>query len=116
MRENQLDMQKYMENIHAMEKLAKIEENRTILLQRQADIEELGNDHISVEINVLKIGNFILVTFPGEAFARVGMNIKACSPFPNTFLACYTNGYIHYAPTSDAYQRGLRSHEFSAGP
>jgi hypothetical protein len=54
----------------------------------------------------MRIGDFVVVTFPGEAFCEVGLNIKRQSPFEFTFLASYSNGSIGYAPTADAYGRG----------
>ena len=50
------------------------------------------------------IGEFILVTFPGELFSEVGLRLKKQSPFPYTFIAAYSNGNIGYAPTADVYQ------------
>ena len=49
----------------------------------------------------MRIGDFILTTFPGELTVRIGLNIKEKSPHQHTFVAGYTNGYIYYAPTAD---------------
>jgi hypothetical protein len=49
----------------------------------------------------LRIGDFVLVTFPGELTVRIGLGIKRRSPHKNTFVAGYTNGYIYYAPTAE---------------
>jgi len=54
---------------------------------------------IDIEIMGMRIGDFILVTFPGEPSAEVGLNIKKKSPHKFTFIAGYSNGYIYYAPT-----------------
>jgi len=43
----------------------------------------------------------VLLTFPGELTAQIGLNIKQRSPHPLTFVAGYTNGYIYYAPTAE---------------
>ena len=55
---------------------------------------------LPVEIVGLRIGDFRLVTFPGELTVEVGLNIKRAAGQPNVFVAGYTNGYIYYAPTS----------------
>ena len=47
----------------------------------------------------MRIGDFVLVTFPGELTVQIGLNIKKNSPHKRTFVACYTNGYIYYTPT-----------------
>ena len=48
----------------------------------------------------LRIGEFVMVTFPGELTVEIGLNIKKSSPYPKTFVAGYTNGYIYYTPTA----------------
>ncbi len=103
-KENRKNIDKYIKNMLAMDKLSQIEENKAFLKIKQEEIEKNEKTTISVEIEAIRIGNFILVTFPGEPFAEIGMNIKNSSPFENTFLAGYSNGYIHYAPTAEAYK------------
>ena len=49
----------------------------------------------------LRVGDFVLVTFPGELTVQIGLNIKQASPHDTTFVAGYTNGYIYYAPTAE---------------
>ena len=101
--ENRNNIDKYIRNMRAMDKLAQIQENKAFLLIKQGEIDELDKKTISIEIEGVRIGDFVLVTFPGEPFARIGLNIKKKSPYKNTFLAGYSNGYIHYAPTSASY-------------
>jgi hypothetical protein len=54
-----------------------------------------------VEVVGLRVGDFVLVMFPGELSVRIGLNIKAHAPHPTTFVAGCSNGYIYYAPTAD---------------
>jgi hypothetical protein len=49
----------------------------------------------------MRIGDFVLVTFPGELSVQIGLNIKQKSPYKLTFVAGCTNGYIYYAPTAE---------------
>ena len=58
---------------------------------------------LRAEVQAMRIGDFILISFPGEAFAEVGLNIKQQSPFEFTCLTSCSNGSIGYAPTADAY-------------
>ena len=44
---------------------------------------------------------FVLSAFPGELSVRIGLHLKAKSPHPNTFITCYSNGYIFYSPTEE---------------
>ncbi|MEN8228837.1 MAG: hypothetical protein ABFS38_11845 [Bacteroidota bacterium] len=102
--ENRKNMDKYIRNMRAMDKLAQIQENKAFLKTKQGEIIKINEKTIAVEIEGIRIGDFVLVTFPGEPFARVGMNIKDGSPYKHTFLAGFSNGYFHYAPTADEYE------------
>jgi hypothetical protein len=55
---------------------------------------------LEVEVVGLRVGDFVLVTFPGELTVEIGLNIKKASPHKHTFVAGYTNGYIYYTPTA----------------
>jgi len=98
--DNRLNLKKYVENIYAMEKLARIQENLTHLRRRLAEREKAGSETMDVEIQGVRIGNFVLITFPGEVSSGVGLNIKKMSPDEFTFVAGYTNGSIGYVPTT----------------
>jgi hypothetical protein len=60
-----------------------------------------GSKSLDAEVMGLRVGDFRLVTFPGEPSAQVGLDIKTLSPHALTFVAGYTNGYIYYAPTAE---------------
>ncbi len=103
---NRRNIDKYLRNIYTMERLSRIQTNLAMLKKRQAMNEASGEKTIDVEVQVIRIGNFILVSFPGEVSVQVGLNIKNSSPYEFTFIAGYSNGYIHYAPTSEQYNAG----------
>jgi hypothetical protein len=114
--ENRRNMAKYLRNIYAMEKLARIQENISILKERQAEKEAAGGKTLKAEVHGIRIGDFVLVTFPGEAVVEIGLDIKKMSQHKFTFVAGYTNengtkgqppmeeGNIWYAPTSDQFK------------
>ena len=52
-------------------------------------------------LNSVLGAGFVLSTFPGELSVRIGLAVKAKSPHPDTFIACYSNGYIFYSPTEE---------------
>ena len=54
-----------------------------------------------VELSGLRVGDFVMTTFPGELTVQIGLNLKKKSPHKPTFVAGYTNGYIYYAPTTE---------------
>lgn len=99
--ENRRNMKLYMENVHVMEELTRLQTNLTLLKKHQASLVESGKRTIDVEVAAVRIGEFVLVTFPGELTVRIGLNIKERSPHAQTFVAGYTNGYIYYAPTAE---------------
>ncbi len=47
-----------------------------------------------------------VATFPGEAFAELGLEVKAKSPFKPTMLIELANDYRGYIPTPEAHQNG----------
>ena len=99
--ENRENMDRYIENIYAMEQLTRIQINLNLLKKHQARNVAAGTGTIEVEIMGLRVGEFVLVTFPGELSVQIGLNIKKGSPHKFTFVAGVTNGYIYYTPTAE---------------
>lgn len=99
--ENRRNMQAYLQNIYTMEQLTRLQTNLALLRKHQASLVESGKRTIDVELTAIRIGDFVLTTFPGELTVRIGLNIKRQSPHKHTFVAGYTNGYIYYAPTAE---------------
>ena len=98
---NRANINKYVKNIHTMEQVSRINTNLRLLQKHQAEMLESGKRTIEAEIAVLRVGEFVLTTFPGELTVQIGLNIKQKSPHPLTFVAGYTNGYLYYAPTAE---------------
>ena len=98
---NRGNMKAYMENIYIMEELTRLQTNLALLKKHQASLVASGKQTIDVELAAVRIGDFVLTTFPGELTVRIGLNIKKRSPHPRTFVAGYTNGYIYYCPTAE---------------
>jgi hypothetical protein len=99
--ENRRNMQAYIQNIYVMEELTRLQTNLALLRKHQASLIASGKQTIDIELLGVRIGDFVLVTFPGELSVQIGLNIKQRSPHPHTFVAAYTNGYIYYAPTAE---------------
>ena len=99
--ENRQNMKRYINNIHTMEKLTRVQTNLRLLRKHQEDLVDSGKRTIDVEVTGMRVGDFVLVTFPGELTVQIGMNLKKQSPHDHTFVAGYTNGYIYYAPTAE---------------
>jgi len=99
--ENKANVERYMRNVYAMEKFTRLQVNLALLKKHQARNAAAGSPTMDVEIMGVRIGDFVLVTFPGELTVEVGLNIKKRAPAPFTFVAGVTNGYIYYAPTAE---------------
>lgn len=97
--ENRKNLEQYLANIQTMEQLTRLNTNLALLRKHQADNLAAGKRTITVEVLGLRVGDFVLVTFPGELTVETGLEIKQKSPHESTFVAGYTNGYIYYAPT-----------------
>lgn len=61
---------------------------------------------LELELQGIRIGNCALLSFPGELFVEIGLNIKQNSPFEYTYILGYTNGYIGYLPTAQTFEEG----------
>ncbi|WP_240914837.1 hypothetical protein [Roseimicrobium sp. ORNL1] len=102
--DNRTSIEAYLYNIEVMEKLTRLNANLSLLKKHQAQTVAAGNTTLDVEMAAVRVGDFRMVTFPGEVTVEVGLNIKKAAPHPHCFVAGYTNGYIYYTPT--AAQRG----------
>ena len=99
--ENRANMERYIRNIHTMENLTRLNTNLRLLRKHHAAGVAAGKRTIDVELTGLRIGDFVMTTFPGELTVQIGLNLKKKSPHKSTFIAGYTNGYIYYAPTTE---------------
>ena len=97
--ENKALMDTYVRNIHTMEQLTVLQANLDLLRKNLAKNVAAGKDTIDVEVAGIRVGEFAMITFPGELTVEIGLNIKNVAPLPLTFVAGYTNGYIYYTPT-----------------
>lgn len=103
-RENRANMEAYIQNIRTMEELTRLQTNLALLRKHQEQNRLAGMKPLQVEMMGLRIGDFVLITFPGELTVEIGLNIKKSSPHKHTFVAGYTNGYIYYTPTAKQLQ------------
>ena len=90
-----------MANVQTMEELTRLQTNLRLLNKHQASLIATGKRTIDVEVLGVRIGDFVLTTFPGELTVPIGLGIKQRSPHEHTFVAGYTNGYIYYCPTAE---------------
>jgi hypothetical protein len=99
--ENQKNLEAYIRNIHTMEALTRLQTNLELMRKHQARNVAAGKRTIDVDLSALRVGDFVLATFPGELTVRIGLGLKERSPHELTFISGYTNGYLYYAPTEE---------------
>ncbi len=62
--------------------------------------------YIETEIQVLRLGELVIVGLPGEPFCELGRRLKGRSPFPYTMVVGLANDYVGYIPTERAFREG----------
>ncbi|MEM7014655.1 MAG: hypothetical protein AAF585_24605, partial [Verrucomicrobiota bacterium] len=98
--ENRRNMEAYVRNIKTMEELTRKQVNLALLERHHKRNVEAGPT-VDVEVAGLRVGDFRMVTFPGEVTVQIGLNIKEKSKHEDSYVAGYTNGYIYYSPTAE---------------
>ncbi len=68
----------------------------------------------TAEVQVIALGEAVLVGVSGELFVAPTLWLKAHSPFPFTFVVGYANGYNGYLTARGAWSQG--GYEVSMGP
>ena len=94
-----------------MEELTKIQINIDMLKIKQATNAASDTGTIEAQVVGLRVGDFTLVTFPGELPVEIGLGIKSRSPHKFTFVAGVTNGYLFYTPTVEMLKNRGRAQE-----
>lgn len=102
--DNRASVEAYLRNLDRMERLTRLAVNLALLRKHHAENRATGKTTVDAEIVGLRIGEFRLVTFPGELTVEIGLNLKRRAATPFSFVSGYSNGYLYYLPTSA--QRG----------
>ncbi len=63
-------------------------------------------DHITTEIQVLKLGALYVLGLPGEVLVEVGLAIKQEAAVENLFIVTLANDAVGYVCHAEAYERG----------
>lgn len=103
---NRQQLDKYLENIHAMEKLARIRDKIATLEKHEQINRDSGEATVATEVQGIRIGDAVLITSPAELLVEIGLNLKKLSPFEHTLVAAFANGYVHYGPPAADYDAG----------
>ena len=99
--ENRRSVEAYLENIQVLEQLTRLNVNRALLRQHLAESRSAPAEPLLAELIGIRIGQFRLITFPGELTVQIGLKLKKRAPHPHSFIAGYSNGYLYYLPTAE---------------
>ena len=81
--------------------------SETIKVPRKSEeIKKGADENVAIPVSLIRLNDLLFITFPGELFAEIGMELKRRSPCANTFIVGYCNGSIGYLPTRQAYAEG----------
>ena len=70
-------------------------------------VTDTGVSLVRVPVRFLKINRDLVIwSAPVELFCEIAINVRNHSPFPYTFFAGYTNGFLGYLPTRKAFSEG----------
>jgi hypothetical protein len=61
---------------------------------------------VKLPVRFLRINDTIIWSAPVEMFCEIATAVRDRSPFTNTFYFGYTNGWIGYLPTRQAFEEG----------
>lgn len=63
-------------------------------------------EHACLEIQIIRLGEIIIIGIPCEVFSEIGLRIKQLFLGRNVFVSELTNGYEGYMITEEAYRNG----------
>jgi len=103
---NRKNIDKYLRNIQVMETLTRIQDDIATLEKHLEINEDSGEDTVDAEVLGIRIGDCVLISSSAEVLVEVGLNVKKASPCKHTFMAAYSNGYLHYGAPASYYDKG----------
>ena len=65
-----------------------------------------GVDLVRVPVRVLRVNDAVLWGSPVELFCEIALRVRADSPFRHNFFFGYSNGWLGYLPTAQAFREG----------
>lgn len=75
---------------------------------------QLGDGPVLCEVQVIRLGDILVVGIEGEVFVEYGLRIRKQSPASMTLICGYSNGYQGYIVTPETHEEG--GYEVSLGP
>ena len=79
---------------------------REIFANQRRELQPQQGQERTTWLQVVRIGDVAIVGVPAEYFTGLGLDIKARSPFKNTYIAELANDWIGYLPDRTGHQLG----------
>ena len=67
---------------------------------------EHGHPMLDLHLQAIRVNDIVLTAMNVETFFETGLEVRARSPFPDTFVLGYTNGLVSYLPRAEDYPEG----------
>ena len=67
---------------------------------------EAGGATFDLELQAIRVNDIVVAGMNVETFFETGLEIRARSPLPDTFVLGYTNGSMAYLPRADDHPEG----------
>ena len=67
---------------------------------------EHGHPTLDLGLQALRVNDIVIAAMNVETFFETGLEIRARSPLPDTFVLGYTNGSMAYLPRALDYPKG----------
>ncbi|MGH9629246.1 MAG: neutral/alkaline non-lysosomal ceramidase N-terminal domain-containing protein, partial [Bryobacteraceae bacterium] len=65
-----------------------------------------GTDLVRIPVRFLRVNDTVLWASPVELFCEIAIHVRNESPFRHTLFLGYTNGWLGYLPTAEAFRQG----------
>ncbi len=69
--------------------------------------------YTNIEVQVMKVGEFVIVALPGEVYSDVSLGIKEKSGVEHIFTTALANAGVGYVPTREALEGGVYESKLS---
>jgi len=102
---NEENLRKYLENIRAMERLARLCDELATLRRHLEINRESGSPTVTTELQAIRLGEATLLAAPLEVLTEVALKLKAAAPRRPLWIAGFSNGYLHYGPPAADYDK-----------
>lgn len=99
---DQLKAQNAPDNLQRTALLAYSGAKRYLVFKKSINIKK-----INIEMQRVSIGDWNIITTPGEVFGEIGRDIRKLDNTQHTVVTGYSNGYVGYVPTFETYKNPM---------